>query len=567
MPTEQRRNLPTPGDREDLLATSRSGAVVHTSLRSGEAQAAAAPAAAEGNASQGDSPTEQFPVQADAAAAKETEPTAATEPGADDAPTQQFSVQSADPESAKGAGDDAPAADSPTEQFPAVAATTGVAAGGWPISAETSDGPRPAAASPRRDPLTAIRTSGRATKILISLGTVAAIVLAGVLWWMFDSFNTTRITAYFDKSIGIYQGSDVRILGVPVGKVDSITPMGDQVKVVMNVDRKYDIPADASAAQITPSVVSDRYIQLTPVYRSGPKMGRDATIPKDRTATPVEVDRLYKSISQLSDALGPNGANKDGAVNQLVKISAANLAGNGDALSNSLTQLSHAASYLSDARGDIFGTIKNLQVFVHTLAVNDSQVREFNSQLADLAGFLAGERSDLGQALNLLSVALGDVARFVDNNRDLVAGNAQALTKLTQTLADQRNDVANILPVLPLALSNLINVHNGESGTLDMRANFTDLQNPFGTICKLLDLGKLRPGDPKFEAISRQLGPILTQCKTLSDQLEAGVETPSLILPFGVLSGDNEQRAPVPGTVPGTPSNQQPSSQKPGGTR
>jgi virulence factor Mce-like protein len=454
--------------------------------------------------------------------------------------------------------------DSPTEQLPvqqAAAGKAGAADGDSPTGPPASGGGR------HRDPLTALRESGRPAKVLISLGTVAAIVLAGVLWWVFDNYDTTRITAYFDKSIGIYQGSDVRILGVPVGKVDTITPMGDQVKVVMSVNRKYSIPADASAAQITPSVVSDRYIQLTPVYRGGPKMGRTATIPKDRTATPVEVDRLYKSIAQLSDELGPNGANKNGAVNQLVETGAKNLSGNGDALANSITQLSRAAAYLSDSRGDIFGTIKNLQIFVHTLAVNDSQVRQFNTQLADLAGYLSGERQDLGQALNLLSVALGDVARFIDDNRELVASNAASLTKLTQTLANQRNDVANLLPVLPLALSNLINVHDGEAGTLDMRANFTDLQNPFGTICKLIDLGQLRPGDPKFDAIGRQMRPILDACKSITDQVKSGVETPSLVLPFGILSGKNEQRAPVPGTVPGTPSNQQPPSQKPGGQK
>ncbi|WP_227979601.1 MCE family protein [Nocardia spumae] len=421
--------------------------------------------------------------------------------------------------------------------------------------------------SGRRDPLTWIRDSSRGTKIFLTLGTVAVVVIAGVLWWMFDNLSTTKITAYFDKSIGIYEGSEVRILGVPVGKVDSVTPQGDQVKVTMHVDRGYDVPADAKAAQITPSVVSDRYIQLTPVYKGGPKMPHNATIPRDRTATPVEVDRLYKSIQELSDALGPNGANKDGAVNELVRTGAANLSGNGDALANSLTQLSHAARYLSDARGDIFDTIKNLQIFVHTLAVNDQQVREFNTQLADLAGFLAGERENLGQALNLLSVALGDVARFIDNNRDLVAQNAEGLTKLTQTLADQRQDLANALPVLPLALSNLINIHNGETGTLDMRANFNELQNPFGTICKMLDLGQLRPGDPKFDAISRQMRPILDQCKTITDQITSGVKTPSLVLPFGILSGDNIQNTPAPGSVPGTPSDRQAPSQQEGGQR
>jgi phospholipid/cholesterol/gamma-HCH transport system substrate-binding protein len=417
------------------------------------------------------------------------------------------------------------------------------------------------AANWRNEPLTALRSSGRGTKAAIAFVVIAAVVAAGALWWTYDRLTTTRITAYFDRSVGIYEGSEVRILGVAVGKVDSVEPQGDQVKVVLNVDRSYDIPADAKAAQITPSIVSDRYIQLTPAYNGGPKMARSATIPRDRTVTPVEVDQLYKSITELSDALGPNGANSSGAVNDLVRTSAANLAGNGEALANSITQLSRAARYLGDARGDIFDTVKNLQSFVTMLAQNDQQVRQFNVQLADLSSFLAGERQDLGAALNLLSIALGDVARFIDENRDLVQSNAQGLTQLTATLAKQRDDLAAALPVLPVALSNLINIHNAESGTLDMRANFTDLQDPFGVMCKLLDVSKLMPGDPKFEALGKQMRPILDHCKEISDQITAGVKTPTLILPFGILSGENEQRAPVPGTVPGTPSDQLPPSQ------
>nr|WP_085999402.1 MCE family protein [Nocardia takedensis] len=410
--------------------------------------------------------------------------------------------------------------------------------------------------------MTAPRSSRRGAIVAIALGLVVALLIAGFLWWLFDRMSTTKITAYFDRSVGIYEGSEVRILGVPVGKVSSVEPQGDQVKIVMSVDRDYDIPAEANAAQVTPSVVSDRFIQLTPVYRGGPKMERTATIPRERTVTPVEVDQLYKSIADLSEALGPNGANRDGAVNDLVRSSAANLEGNGQALGESITQLSRAARLLSDSRGDIFDTVENLQSFVSMLAVNDQQVRQFNTQLADLSGFLASERQNLGQALDLLSVALGDVARFIDDNRALVAENAAALTTLTKTLADQRDDLAAALPVLPVALSNLINIHNGEAGTLDMRANFPELQDPFGTVCKLLDVSRLMPGDPQFEALGKQMRPVLDHCKEITDQVTAGVRTPSLVLPFGILSGENQQRDPVPGTVPGVPSDRVAPSQE-----
>ncbi|NKU93578.1 MCE family protein [Rhodococcus hoagii] len=386
----------------------------------------------------------------------------------------------------------------------------------------------------------------------VALVAAVVVVAVGVLWWLFQNVGTTKITAYFDKSVGIYEGSDVRVLGVKVGTVDSVEPQGDQVQVTMTVDRGVDIPADAKAAQVTPSVVSDRYIQLTPVYTGGEKMANDATIPRERTATPVEVDQLYASVTELSEALGPNGANKDGALSNLVDTAAANLDGNGDALGNTFTQLSAAARTLSDSRADIFDTVKNLQVFVSALAANDAQVRQFNTQLADFSGYLAGEKENLGLALNQLSLALGDVARFVEDNRELLQANIEGLTTVTQTVADQRDSLAEALVTLPLAISNLVNTHDAESGTLQMRVDLPDLQDPFGLGCKLIDIAKLKPGDPEFEALGRQMKPLIDNCKVVTDQLTAGVKTPTLNLPLGILSGDNLQRGAVPGTVPGT---------------
>lgn len=386
---------------------------------------------------------------------------------------------------------------------------------------------------------------------LVAAALVGVLLLAGVLWWVFTRAGTTDVTANFDRSVGIYTGSDVRVLGVKVGEVTSVEPQGDQVKVGMRVKSGVDIPADAKAVQVTPSLVADRYIQLAPAYTGGPKMESGTLIPRDRTATPVEVDQLYASIDSLSAALGPNGANKDGALDDLVGTLGKNLDGNGAALGQTITELTGAARTLTSYRGDLFDTIKNLQVFVSALAKNDEQVRQFNGQLSDLTGFLAGEREDLGAALNQLSTTLGDVATFVRDNKDLVASNAEGLVQVTQTLANNRQDLADSLTVLPLALSNVVNAYDAESGSLSSRVVLPELQDPLGTFCKLIDFSKLVPGDARFEALGRQMRPLLDNCKMVTDQITAGIKTPSLVLPFGILSGDNIQRPPVDGTQEG----------------
>lgn len=49
-----------------------------------------------------------------------------------------------------------------------------------------------------------------------------------------------------------------------VGKVDTVRPEGRQVRVTMTVDHGVAVPAGAIAVVVAPSVVADRYIQLSP---------------------------------------------------------------------------------------------------------------------------------------------------------------------------------------------------------------------------------------------------------------------------------------------------------------
>ena len=59
------------------------------------------------------------------------------------------------------------------------------------------------------------------------------------------------------------------MLGVSVGTVDKITPSGTDVVVEMVYDEDVNLPEDAEAVIITPSIVGDRYVQITPVYTGG----------------------------------------------------------------------------------------------------------------------------------------------------------------------------------------------------------------------------------------------------------------------------------------------------------
>jgi len=317
----------------------------------------------------------------------------------------------------------------------------------------------------------------RRDRLVLGAGAVivAVALVAGGLLIYHAAHKGNQVTAYFSEAIGVYPGSTVRVLGVPVGTVDAVQPQGTQVKVTMTVDSGVPVPAGAKAVVVAASVVSDRYVQLTPAYTGGPQLAAGAVIPVSRTAVPVEVDQIYTSLNRFSQALGPNGLNKNGALSELVQTGAANLNGNGANLHAMITQFGALSKTLGDNSGNLFATITYLQQFTSMLKANDGQVRLAEQQLADVSGILASDRQDLGAALNELATALGQVQGFIASNRSLIKSNVTKLASITKILADERASLSEAVNTIPLAVDNVVNAYDATNRTLDGRGNLNEL--------------------------------------------------------------------------------------------
>ena len=311
-----------------------------------------------------------------------------------------------------------------------------------------------------------------------------ALVAAALVWW--PRGEKVTVTGDFVRAVGLFPGSDVRVLGVHVGKVTAVEPRGETVRVTFEVDEEVKIPADAKAAVVAPSLVSDRYVQLLPAYTKGAVMKDGATIPRERTAVPVELDRVSQSLDDLMVALGPDGANKEGALTRVLDTGARNLEGNGQNLHDMNRGLSQAVQTFAEGRGDLFSTDKNLETFTGMLATNDTQVRRLNTDLSTVSDQLDGERDDLEAALKNLAVALNEISSFVKDNRTVLTTDVHQLTGLTTAVAAKRDALAATLDSAPVALSNLQLAYNPGSGTLDTRANVEGLDDPALILCSLL---------------------------------------------------------------------------------
>ncbi|MGB3771064.1 MAG: MCE family protein [Rhodococcus sp. (in: high G+C Gram-positive bacteria)] len=354
------------------------------------------------------------------------------------------------------------------------------------------------------------------------LGVVAFLVVAtAVSYLVVPRFTAVTVTADFTNTTGLYVGDDVRLMGVSIGKVESIEPRGDHAEVELSYDSSYAIPADAKAVIVSQSVVASRFVQLAPAYTGGETMQSSDHIPMGRTAVPVEWDRITEQLARVSDALAPRGEagtgqNADPTARPLGALIDAvddNVSGRGESIANTLGQLSDAMRTLSDGRTDLYALVRNLQVFVSALASSDRQIVVFNNSMASVTSVLADNSDKIGGALNSLDSALADVERFVRENRTGVNDTLVNLESVAAELASQRDGIAQILHVAPTALSNLNNIYQPAHNAIVSSLAPNNFANPMNFVCSAIAAAEQVGAREGADLCVKYLGPLL---KTLA---------------------------------------------------
>ena len=311
---------------------------------------------------------------------------------------------------------------------------------------------------------------------LLAIATVIMVVAASVVtasWVYFKSASDhITLTAQFDSAAGLYVDNTVAVLGMPVGKVTEITPKGSYVEVQFTVDRDVKIPADAQAVTISTSILTDRQIELTPPYRSGPTLKDHDTIGLPRTKTPVEFARVLGVLDKISSSLKGDG-NGNGPVADVVNSGAAIADGNGQKVKDALGQLSNALRLSADGgaqtQDQLTTIVRNLSALLQAAADNDAKLRDFGTTVRQLSQIVNDEDFGGGTTGKKMNALLTQVGDFLEKNRDNIKAVVNNGSTTANTFVERQRDLAEFLDVGPLALDNLYNVVDQNNGSVRAR--------------------------------------------------------------------------------------------------
>ncbi|TVX97446.1 MCE family protein [Mycolicibacterium porcinum] len=336
---------------------------------------------------------------------------------------------------------------------------------------------------------------------------VVAITVVATPWW--DRVRDNTFTAYFANTNGLYTGDEVRILGVAVGTVESIEPQLDSAKVTFTVDKHYSVPAEVQAAILSPSLVSARALQLVPAYEGGPKLADGATIPRERTAVPVEWDDLRQQLEKLTDSLQPATPGGPSAVGDFVNSAADNLRGQGDTARDTVIKLSQAVSALGDHSTDIFSTVRNLQLLVSALSSSSDLLASFNTNLADISTVLSNTPDEVAAATAGLDTAVNDLRGFVAENRDGLGVTFDHLNAITTALNDSRADVKQVLHIAPTVFQNFMNIYQPAQSAVTGILAPVNFANTVQFICSAIQAASRKDFEQSAKLCVQYLAPII----------------------------------------------------------
>ncbi|PTL59551.1 MlaD family protein [Paraconexibacter algicola] len=339
------------------------------------------------------------------------------------------------------------------------------------------------------------------SRILPALVGLVAVVAVALMITNRGGDDAYIAYATFEDAGGILKNYNVKVGGVPAGTVTDISLTDDDdVVVKMELDPGAAPIGSGASAKVRPvNLLGEKYIDLDPGDLGRP-MPEGSTIPKDKTAVPVELDDVI-------NVLDPDTR---GRLRLLINEAGVALAGRGADFNKTLDELPRAIDSAERVVTDIDDENEALE---RAIVSGDRVISEVNAGRDDLAE-LVDSAADALQTVAARRARLGETVR----------GAPQALASLRTTLVRLQSASTELTP----AARDLRTASPSLTTTLRRAPQFakdarTTLRTATRVAPRLSKLGRrstptlraLRPTARRLASFTGEVDPLL---KTLDQQ-------------------------------------------------
>jgi phospholipid/cholesterol/gamma-HCH transport system substrate-binding protein len=249
---------------------------------------------------------------------------------------------------------------------------------------------------------------------------------------------TYHLTAQFGDVSGLVLGAKIKLQGVVIGDVTSISTRDFHAEVGMEVSKKFPLDA-ASTFQIrfTTPLGEDFIAASAPSKATGHPFADGATVSMQQTGAAPGIEDTFAALSLL---LNGGGLDKLHIIaDELDKA----LSGRGSAVQDTLVQLHSVISDFDANKGEFDTALDNLNSMAKTLAASDNVVAAALGSFPQTFALLAQDTGEVRTLLGKVATLGTTVKGLLDRSQaDMVAD----FDALRPTLDSLRSSETNLVP-------------------------------------------------------------------------------------------------------------------------
>jgi len=289
--------------------------------------------------------------------------------------------------------------------------------------------------------------SGGATFLKFAAFVVVMAVLTAFLFLIFGQYRTGATNGYsavFADASRLESGDSVRVAGIRVGTVNTVSLRPDKTVVVQfDTDRNVVLTAGTKAAVRYLNLVGDRYLELVDGPGSTRVLTAGSQISVDRTEPALDLDLLLGGLKPVIQGLNPQDVNA--LTSSLVQV----FQGQDATLESLLSKTSSFSNALADNGQVVEQLIDNLKTVVATLAKDGDKFSGAIDGLEKLITGLSQDRDPIGAAIESLDNGTASIADLLTNARPPLAGTVDQLNRVAPLLDQDKDRIELALQKAP----------------------------------------------------------------------------------------------------------------------
>jgi len=255
----------------------------------------------------------------------------------------------------------------------------------------------------------------------------------------------TSYSAVMPDVTGLLVNDEVKVAGVPVGKVTKISVERGQAVVSFQVKPSVKLKRSTQVGVRWRNVLGQKYLYLYP-GTEGKALPAGGRIPAGQTVQSADVGAFLNSVGPILRAIDPAKANDFiRALNQA-------LDGNEEKVRSLLSSTASIATDLGGSDRQIGDLIGNLDKVVGKLADRDGDLNTAVTRFQKLSGTLADNNDDLQLLVERFAAVQDKLGHLVDDNRADLDSTIDDLSTIAKVLGQHRDDLDTALATLPAGL-------------------------------------------------------------------------------------------------------------------